>query len=88
MVKVKEPNYGSQTVCRPLRANVPTPRPGWVLTSCPYCGAECWKMDIEPDPLPPDCTFACTDCALKRGQQQREMDAARARREAGATGKM
>lgn len=55
------------TFCRPLRKNVPEGPPGAVLTNCPYCNAECWKLSREPDPLPQHMSAACTACALKRG---------------------
>jgi hypothetical protein len=79
---VSEPNYGAHTVCRPLVSNVPVPPPGWERSECPYCGAACWITAVEPRPLPPGLTFACTGCALKRGTRQREMDRRRAEREA------
>lgn len=56
-----------QVVCRPLRSNVPDPRPEWVLTQCPKCGCECWKTDLEPDQLPKHVAAACTNCALLMG---------------------
>lgn len=62
------------TVCRPLRSNVPDAPPGATLATCAYCGAECWKLAIEPDPLPLSIRAACTVCALKRMFHQREMD--------------
>ena len=71
------PNYGKFTLCRPMLKNVPGGKPGWTLVSCPYCGCDCWKQVIEPDPLPANCAAACTECALKRNYHQREMDAAR-----------
>jgi hypothetical protein len=78
------PHYGKYTVCRPLLVNIPERPAGAVLETCPYCGAACWKLAIEPEPLPPDFTAACTHCALKRASLQREMDLARSRREANA----
>jgi len=85
---MSEPHYGSFTACRPLLANVPDAPPGAVLTECPYCGAECWKLELEEiairDAHHGDATAACTDCALKRGQWQREMDRARHDRETAA----
>ncbi len=79
-----EPNYGDSTVCRPLVENVPMAgEAGWVETICPYCGKPCWRTNLE-ECLPADgsWTAACTACALKRGHHQREMDRARAEREA------
>jgi hypothetical protein len=58
------------TFCRPLKANVPDAPEGAVLMSCPFCGAECWKMRQEPDPLPPQMAAGCTACALKRGRNK------------------
>jgi len=63
------------TICRPLLENVPEGAPGWTLTTCPYCGRDCWKHPSEPDPLPPGYQAACTPCALKRMTRQRAMDA-------------
>jgi len=60
---------------------VPDGRPGWKLTECSYCGKRCWKTDVEPDPLPDGLEAACTNCALKRGYSQREMDVERGSRE-------
>jgi hypothetical protein len=84
MSEANEPNYGAQTICRPLAANVPDPPPGWGASRCPYCGAACWVLPLEPRPLPPGCAAACTSCALKRGTNQREMDRLRFERERAA----
>jgi hypothetical protein len=73
--KCIEPNYGSQSVWRRVKANVPNGRAGWVLTRCPYCCARCWKLDIEPDPLPPGLTLACTGCVFLRMQHNRTRSA-------------
>jgi hypothetical protein len=54
------------TFCRPLKANIPEAPAGAVLTNCPFCNAECWKMPKEPDPLPEHMSAGCTACALKR----------------------
>lgn len=56
-----------QVVCRPLKANIPEAPAGAQLTACPVCGCDCWRMPLEPVPLPADCTAACTSCALKAG---------------------
>jgi hypothetical protein len=54
-----------QVVCRPMQINVPDGPEGAVLTDCERCGRKCWKLAIEPDPLPDGVTAACTDCALR-----------------------
>jgi len=57
--------------CMPLVANVPDPRHDWTETTCPECGAACWKnQQDEPvlaAALGPAYTvrFVCTDCALR-----------------------
>jgi hypothetical protein len=80
---MSEPNYGDRTLARIMEANFPDPPdPGAVLVECDYCGRGCWKRPIEPDPLPPGVTPACTVCAIRRASHQREMDRERARREA------
>lgn len=56
-----------QVVMRPERHNIPEKPEGATLTQCPICGRECWKMPLEPDPLPEGFTAACTSCALKMG---------------------
>lgn len=68
------------TIARPLKRNIPDGIPGATLSTCQYCGAECWRLAIEPDPLPPGYAAACTECALRRGTHQREMDAKLAER--------
>lgn len=78
---MNEPNYGHTTVCRPLVSNVPNPPPGWARATCPWCGAACWATSMEPHPLPDGWVAACTNCALKRGTRQREMDRERFERE-------
>jgi hypothetical protein len=78
---MSEPNYGHTTLCRPLVANVPAPPAGWTRATCPYCGAACWATAIEPRPLPPGWCAACTNCALRRGSHQAEMDRERYERE-------
>jgi hypothetical protein len=75
------PHYGCLTIMRPLLSNVLEGRPGWALVDCPYCGRPCWKIHLEPAIMPADTTAACTECALRRGRHQREMDAARYARE-------
>lgn len=79
-------HYGQQTICRPLVSNVPTPREGWTLAACPYCGLPCWKQDIEERAMAAcnllgGATVACTACAMKRSMFQEQMDAERFQRE-------
>ena len=53
--------------CRPLKANVPEAPRGAVLTPCPVCDKDCWRMSTEPLPLPSGMKAGCTECALKQG---------------------
>jgi hypothetical protein len=57
-------------VMRPLKSNI-ADFPGALLTTCAECGAECWKTDREPDPLPVGIIAACTKCALLIGTGRR-----------------
>lgn len=52
--------------CRPLMSNVPVGGPGWVLTTCPVCGRECWETPQGMELMAKDPTVraACTLCAL------------------------
>ncbi len=61
------------TVCRPLACNINRPK-GATLALCRYCGAECWRLAAEPEPLPTGYRPACTECALRRNSRQRDMD--------------
>jgi hypothetical protein len=70
------------TVCRPLAANLADAPAGATLGPCPYCGEPCYRLALEPDPLPEGWVAACTLCALKRSSHQREMDQRKAEREA------
>lgn len=58
------PTIPPQNVCRPLVGNVPHMENATVV-ACPHCGADCWKRNIEPDPLPPGWGACCTGCALR-----------------------
>lgn len=53
-------------VLMPLKKNVPEPRPEWLLTRCPKCGAECWT-DKDRDSVAEmmGALLLCTECALK-----------------------
>jgi hypothetical protein len=81
------PNYGAQTVIRPRWESTGRRPPGATEAMCPYCGCGVWAMPAEAPlaaaSVPGGFTFACAECALKRGSHQREMDASRAAREAG-----
>lgn len=55
-------------VCMPLLRNVPKGRPEWELTTCPKCGAKCWKdpaVDFVVEYQ--GATAMCTFCALREG---------------------
>ncbi len=69
----------STIVLMPLRKNIPEPCHDWELRTCPSCGQECWYQtdnmknlrvifgkDAEHDRL----IFLCTECALKRKQEE------------------
>lgn len=53
--------------CMPLRANVPELRNGWVLTQCPDCGAECYRLPQAALAEAQGAKGLCTMCALKKG---------------------
>lgn len=63
----KETDRGG-VVLMPLLRNIPVGRKEWELTTCPKCGAKCWR-----DPLTDyvvenqGATAMCTFCALREG---------------------
>ncbi len=57
-------------LCLPLKENIPEPsNEDWKLTTCPVCGAECWKSDLARQAMAamPNLRPMCTACALKHG---------------------
>lgn len=54
------------TACFPRKSAVPQGRPGWVLTTCPVCGRECWETPLAREVMAKDpaVTGACTMCVL------------------------
>jgi hypothetical protein len=82
------PDYGRQTICRPLFKNVVEAiDPEAELVACPYCGAMCWAGALELRAgqafaaLGLTFTSACTECAWKRAANQVVMDRQRWERE-------
>lgn len=57
----------SGIICMPLRTNIPHPKNGWKLTTCPICGNACWQTDLARQVMAanPGSRTACTVCALK-----------------------
>ena len=53
-------------VCFPRKSAVENGKPGWKLTKCPFCGAECWETPMARGLIAKDPTLrgACTMCAL------------------------
>ena len=53
--------------CMPLCSNVPKGKPGWRLTTCPECGAKCWRIPLADTVEEQGAKGLCTMCALKKG---------------------
>ena len=53
--------------CMPLYSNIPQGRPGWMLTQCPECGVECWRIPLAEIVEEQGTKGLCTMCALKKG---------------------
>ena len=52
----------------PLQSNIPNGKDGWVLTSCPQCGAKCWELPFALTIAKlQGAKILCTACALKNG---------------------
>lgn len=69
------PRTNSETggyACMPLQASV-SPGSGWVLTTCPECGKECYGTPAlrELKKKNPNIEALCTMCALKKGIQNK-----------------
>ena len=59
-------------VCMPLLVNVPEGHPDWELTTCPKCGAKCWKDKVVDFLVEYQGANAmCTFCALREGTVRR-----------------
>ena len=54
-------------ICMPLKANIPEGRKDWTLTTCPECGAACWRRPQQDDLEKTGCISLCTICALRKG---------------------
>lgn len=52
-------------VCMPLVKNVPAGKEGWLKTTCPICGRECWNRPGFDEELNNMTKKACTECALQ-----------------------
>lgn len=65
LMEPHRPGMGG-TACFPRKSAVPNGKPGWVLTKCPSCGAECWETPLARETMAADPTVhgACTMCAL------------------------
>ena len=50
---------------RPRVRDLPRPPAGSRQTNCPRCGAQCWRLAVEPDPIPEGMSAACSWCAVK-----------------------
>lgn len=56
--------------CMPLVINVPNGHKDWVKTTCPECGALCWKLPQAAEVEKQGCKGLCTMCALKKGLKE------------------
>lgn len=54
----------------PLKRNVPEGKKGWKLTTCPECGALCWKTPLFESIMQTGAIPMCTMCALKKGTRK------------------
>ena len=54
-------------LCMPLKSNVPEGREGWTLTTCPECGAACWRHPSVGKLEKQGYIALCTKCALEKG---------------------
>ena len=65
-IKPRKPTDKGGVACMPLLKNVPVGHPEWELTTCPACGAKCWKQpDIDIMIRTHGVIARCTMCALK-----------------------
>ena len=53
--------------CMPLKRNVPEGKKGTKQTTCPECGALCWKTPLFESIMQTGAIPMCTMCALKKG---------------------
>ena len=53
-------------ICMPLVKNVPNGRPDWTRSTCPKCGAACWRRPSQEPLEKAGYTALCTVCALKK----------------------
>lgn len=51
----------------PLYSNIQQGKPGWRITQCPECGAQCWRMPLADIAEEQGAKGLCTMCALKKG---------------------
>lgn len=53
----------------PLKSNVPEGHDDWTLTTCPECGAACWRHHTVDEQINAGCIAVCTMCALRKGSE-------------------
>lgn len=63
----RKPSDQGGYVCMPLQSNVPQGRDDWTLTTCPECGAKCWRLPLTSKAEETGAVALCTMCALQKG---------------------
>ena len=63
----RKPTDSGGYICMPLKANVPEGRKGWTLTTCPECGAACWRRPPQDELEKAGAISLCSVCALRKG---------------------
>ena len=63
----RKPTDQGGYICMPLKANIPVGREGWILATCPECGAACWRRPLDRKLEQSGCIALCTMCALRKG---------------------
>lgn len=59
---------GVAVICMPLLLNVPYGRSDWYSSTCPACGAKCWRDPVTDHLVKHGMVRAiCTFCALREG---------------------
>lgn len=53
--------------CMPMKKNIPKGKEGWILTTCPKCGRECWETPLLRQVKEQVAATYCTDCAIREG---------------------
>ena len=64
----RDPKDTGGYICMPLVRHIPKGRPDWKRTTCPECGAACWRRPSQETLEKAGYTALCIECALKKGE--------------------